>query len=242
MTQTFDNNQYKQFSDPKFIKDTVRDLMELPTDSFKGQCRTPSNNRADIDYIIDKITEVFNISAANCHKMTFGEFITVVEALRSQPQKNCFESNVITDDEMGFYTALVRKLLSTNRSLPEIKLFNAINADTYLKILNSICCADPTFQSLKDSDTIDWIRTMVHQEMPNRSDITLGEVFDFLDREGWEPWYPWTLPVEEYGLNISDAYDKRWWLIKMASDIILSRPYDKAEIIKKYGGDYVQKK
>ena len=142
-----------------------------------------------------------------------------------------------SEDEIRCYSAYVRKMLVLNRQLPEVQIYNAINVKEYLGYLNTLCMGSNTRYPANDRFLLSKLQIQLEKVLKQDPNMSLGSAFDILDRKVCAFWIPWCIFIDNYAEQIRDAYDMRWWLIASASDIILSYPYNAADIIERYKGD-----
>lgn len=223
-----------QFSDLHFIKQAVRDLMELPLEKLTSYS-TPAGEKGVIDVIAEQIEKYFHIRASDCMKMTFGELVAIMVELDTYAQIINFDTD--SDDEIRCYSAYVRKMLVLNRQLPEVQIYNAISFKDYLDYLDTLCIGSNTRHPANDKQLVLKLQMRLENAMQQDPTMSLGSAFDILDRKACAFWIPWCIFIDDYVEQIRDAYDMRWWLISSASDIILSYPYNAKDIIKHYNGD-----
>lgn len=225
----------KQFSDVHFIKDAVRDLMELPLEKLTAYDIPKTGSRKSIEVLAEVINQAFGISVQDCLKMTFGEFVTITDALDQYSQR--FSPDTDEEDKVRFHSAYIRKMLILNRQLPEIRIYNAINVKEYLELLNTLCLCSNTGRPARDKRLVVKIQVQLAKKLQQMPDMNLGQALDILDRKACAFWIPWCRLLDDYAEQIRDAYDMRWWLIGSASNIILSQPYKATDIIERYKGD-----
>lgn len=223
-----------QFSDLHFIKQAVRDLMELPLEKLTSYS-TPAGEKRVIDVIAEQIEKYFHIRASDCMKMTFGELVAIMDELDTYAQIINFDTD--SDDEIRCYSAYVRKMLVLNRQLPEVQIYNAISFKDYLDYLDTLCIGSNTRHPANDKQLVLKLQMRLENAMQQDPTMSLGSAFDILDRKACAFWIPWCIFIDDYVEQIRDAYDMRWWLISSASDIILSYPYNAKDIIEHYNGD-----
>lgn len=223
-----------QFSDLHFIKQAVRDLMELPLEKLTSYS-TPAGEKGVIDVIAEQIEKYFHIRASDCMKMTFGELVAIMDELDTYAQIINFDTD--SDDEIRCYSAYVRKMLVLNRQLPEVQIYNAISFKDYLDYLDTLCIGSNTRHPANDKQLVLKLQMRLENAMQQDPTMSLGSAFDILDRKACAFWIPWCIFIDDYVEQIRDAYDMRWWLISSASDIILSYPYNAKDIIEHYNGD-----
>lgn len=223
-----------QFSDLHFIKQAVRDLMELPLEKLTSYS-TPAGEKGVIDVIAEQIEKYFYIRASDCMKMTFGELVAIMDELDTYAQIINFDTD--SDDEIRCYSAYVRKMLVLNRQLPEVQIYNAISFKDYLDYLDTLCIGSNTIHPANDKQLVLKLQMRLENAMQQDPTMSLGSAFDILDRKACAFWIPWCIFIDDYVEQIRDAYDMRWWLISSASDIILSYPYNAKDIIEHYNGD-----
>ncbi len=223
-----------QFSDLHFIKQAVRDLMELPLKKLTSYS-TPAGEKGVIDVIAEQIEKYFHIRASDCMKMTFGELVAIMDELDTYAQIINFDTD--SDDEIRCYSAYVRKMLVLNRQLPEVQIYNAISFKDYLDYLDTLCIGSNTRHPANDKQLVLKLQMRLENAMQQDPTMSLGSAFDILDRKACAFWIPWCIFIDDYVEQIRDAYDMRWWLISSASDIILSYPYNAKDIIEHYNGD-----
>lgn len=223
-----------QFSDLHFIKQAVRDLMELPLEKLTSYS-TPAGEKGVIDVIAEQIEKYFHIRASDCMKMTFGEIVAIMDELDTYAQIINFDTD--SDDEIRCYSAYVRKMLVLNRQLPEVQIYNAISFKDYLDYLDTLCIGSNTRHPANDKQLVLKLQMRLENAMQQDPTMSLGSAFDILDRKACAFWIPWCIFIDDYVEQIRDAYDMRWWLIASASDIILSYPYNAKDIIEHYNGD-----
>lgn len=222
-----------QFSDLHFIKQAVRDLMNLPIEKLTSYS-TQADEKRGIDIIAEQIEKYFHISASDCMKMTFGELVALMDELDTYAQ--IISADADSEDEIRCYSAYVRKMLVLNRHLPEVQIYNAINVKEYLGYLNTLCIGSNTRYPANDKRLVVKLQMKLAKAIQKDPTISLGSAFDILDRKACAFWIPWCIFIDDYVEQIRDAYDMRWWLISSASDIILSYPYTAADIIERYNG------
>ena len=222
-----------QFSDLHFIKQAVRDLMNLPIEKLTSYS-TQADEKRGIDIIAEQIEKYFHISASDCMKMTFGELVALMDELDTYAQ--IISADADSEDEIRCYSAYVRKMLVLNRQLPEVQIYNAINVKEYLGYLNTLCIGSNTRYPANDKRLVVKLQMKLAKAIQKDPTISLGSAFDILDRKACAFWIPWCIFIDDYVEPIRDAYDMRWWLISSASDIILSYPYTAADIIERYNG------
>jgi hypothetical protein len=222
-----------QFSDLHFIKQAVRDLMELPLEKLTSYS-TPAGEKRVIDVIAEQIEKYSHIRASDCMKMTFGELVAIMDELDTYAQ--IINVDTDSDDEIRCYSAYVRKMLVLNRQLPEVQIYNAISFKDYLNYLDTLCIGSNTRYPANDKQLVLKLQMRLENAMQQDPTISLGSAFDILDRKACAFWIPWCIFIDDYVEQIRDAYDMRWWLIASASDIILSYPYNAADIIERYNG------
>lgn len=223
-----------QFSDLHFIKQAVRDLMELPLEKLTSYS-TPAGEKGVIDVIAEQIEKYFHIRASDCMKMTFGELVAIMDELDTYAQ--IINVDTDSDDEIRCYSAYVRKMLVLNRQLPEVQIYNAISFKDYLDYLDTLCIGSNTRHPANDKQLVMKLQMRLENAMQQDPTMSLGSAFDILDRKACAFWIPWCIFIDDYVEQIRDAYDMRWWLISSASDIILSYPYNAKDIIEHYNGD-----
>lgn len=223
-----------QFSDLHFIKQAVRDLMELPLEKLTSY-NTPAGEKGVIDVIAEQIEKYFHIRASDCMKMTFGELVAIMDELDTYAQ--IINVDTDSDDEIRCYSAYVRKMLVLNRQLPEVQIYNAISFKDYLDYLDTLCIGSNTRHPANDKQLVLKLQMRLENAMQQDPTMSLGSAFDILDRKACVFWIPWCIFIDDYVEQIRDAYDMRWWLISSASDIILSYPYNAKDIIEHYNGD-----
>ena len=223
-----------QFSDLHFIKQAVRDLMELPLKKLTSYS-TPAGEKGVIDVIAEQIEKYFHIRASDCMKMTFGELVALMVELDTYAQ--IINVDTDSDDEIRCYSAYVRKMLVLNRQLPEVQIYNAISFKDYLDYLDTLCIGSNTRHHANDKQLVLKLQMRLENAMQQDPTMSLGCAFDILDRKACAFWIPWCIFIDDYIEQIRDAYDMRWWLISSASDIILSYPYNAKDIIEHYNGD-----
>ncbi|WP_294101308.1 hypothetical protein [uncultured Ruminococcus sp.] len=223
-----------QFSDLHFIKQAVRDLMELPLEKLTSY-NTPAGEKGVIDVIAEQIEKYFHIRASDCMKMTFGELVALMVELDTYAQ--IINVDTDSDDEIRCYSAYVRKMLVLNRQLPEVQIYNAISFKDYLDYLDTLCIGSNTRHPANDKQLVFKLQMRLENAMQQDPTMSLGSAFDILDRKACAFWIPWCIFIDDYVEQIRDAYDMRWWLISSASDIILSYPYNAKDIIEHYNGD-----
>lgn len=223
-----------QFSDLHFIKQAVRDLMELPLEKLTSYS-TPAGEKRVIDVIAEQIEKYFHIRASDCMKMTFGELVALMVELDTYAQIINVDTDI--DDEIRCYSAYVRKMLVLNRQLPEVQIYNAISFKDYLDYLDTLCIGSNTRHPANDKQLVLKLQMRLENAMQQDPTMSLGSAFDILDRKACAFWIPWCIFIDDYVEQIRDAYDMRWWLISSASDIILSYPYNAKDIIEHYNGD-----
>lgn len=223
-----------QFSDLHFIKQAVRDLMELPLEKLTSYS-TPAGEKGVIDVIAEQIEKYFHIRASDCMKMTFGELVALMVELDTYAQ--IINVDTDSDDEIRCYSAYVRKMLVLNRQLPEVQIYNAISFKDYLDYLDTLCIGSNTRHPANDKQLVFKLQMRLENAMQQDPTMSLGSAFDILDRKACAFWIPWCIFIDDYVEQIRDAYDMRWWLISSASDIILSYPYNAKDIIEHYNGD-----
>lgn len=223
-----------QFSDLHFIKQAVRDLMELPLEKLTSYS-TPAGEKGVIDVIAEQIEKYFHIRASDCMKMTFGELVAIMDELDTYAQ--IINVDTDSDDEIRCYSAYVRKMLVLNRQLPEVQIYNAISFKDYLDYLDTLCIGSNTRHPANDKQLVLKLQMRLENAMQQDPTMSLGSAFDILDRKACAFWIPWCIFIDDYVEQIRDAYDMRWWLISSASDIILSYPYNAKDIIEHYNGD-----
>lgn len=223
-----------QFSDLHFIKQAVRDLMELPLEKLTSY-NTPAGENRVIDVIAEQIEKYFHIRASDCMKMTFGELVAIMDELDTYAQIINFDTD--SDDEIRCYSAYARKMLVLNRQLPEVQIYNAISFKDYLDYLDTLCIGSNTRHPANDKQLVLKLQMRLENAMQQDPTMSLGSAFDILDRKACAFWIPWCIFIDDYVEQIRDAYDMRWWLISSASDIILSYPYNAKDIIEHYNGD-----
>ncbi|MGN0623003.1 MAG: hypothetical protein ACI4JA_03520 [Oscillospiraceae bacterium] len=224
-----------QFSDHGFIKETVRELMQLPAEKFIDRTRNKTDNKTDFEYIAEKINNSFRIDLESCMKMNLGEFTTMINALKKYSEM--FYTAEKSDDEGRYYTRLMRKMFMANRQLPEIQLYNAIDINAYFKHLDLICMSSNTGQAKYNRKVIGKIHSIISKKMQDKTDITLGETLEFFDKKSFLFWMPWCENINDFARFIRETYDIIWWLIKDASDILLPQTYVARDIVNKYNGD-----
>lgn len=222
-----------QFFDLHFIKQAVRDLMNLPIEKLTSYS-TQADEKRGIDIIAEQIEKYFHISASDCMKMTFGELVALMDELDTYAQ--IISADADSEDEIRCYSAYVRKMLVLNRQLPEVQIYNAINVKEYLGYLNTLCIGSNTRYPANDKRLVVKLQMKLAKAIQKDPTISLGSAFDILDRKACAFWIPWCIFIDDYVEQIRDAYDMRWWLISSASDIILSYPYTAADIIERYNG------
>lgn len=223
-----------QFSDLHFIKQAVRELMKLPIEKLTSYS-TPAGEKRGIDIITEQIEKYFHISASDCMKMTFGELVALMDELDTYAQ--IISADADSEDEIRCYSAYVRKMLVLNRQLPEVQIYNAINVKEYLGYLNTLCMGSNTRYPANDRFLLSKLQIQLEKVLKQGPNMSLGSAFDILDRKACAFWIPWCNFIDNYTEQIRYAYDMRWWLISSASDIILSYPYNAADIIERYKGD-----
>lgn len=223
-----------QFSDLHFIKQAVRELMALPLEKLTSYS-TPAGEKRGIDIIAEQIEKYFHISASDCMKMTFGELVALMDELDTYAQITSADND--SEDEIRCYSAYVRKMLVLNRQLPEVQIYNAISFKDYLDYLDTLCIGSNTRHPANDKQLVLKLQMRLENAMQQDPAMSLGSAFDILDRKACAFWIPWCIFIDDYVEQIRDAYDMRWWLIASASDIILSYPYEAADIIERYNGD-----
>lgn len=223
-----------QFSDLHFIKQAVRELMKLPIEKLTSYS-TPAGEKRGIDIIAEQIEKYFHISASDCMKMTLGELVALMDELDTYAQ--IINVDTDSDDEIRCYSAYVRKMLVLNRQLPEMQIYNAINVKEYLGYLNTLCMGSNTRYPANDRFLLSKLQIQLEKVLKQDPNMSLGSAFDILDRKACAFWIPWCNFIDNYTEQIRYAYDMRWWLIASASDIILSYPYNAADIIERYKGD-----
>lgn len=223
-----------QFSDLHFIKQAVRDLMELPLEKLTSYS-TPAGEKEVIGVIAEQIEKYFHIRASDCMKMTFGELVAIMDELDTYAQ--IINVDTDSDDEIRCYSAYVRKMLVLNRQLPEVQIYNAISFKDYLDYLDTLCIGSNTRHPANDKQLVLKLQMRLENAMQQDPTMSLGSAFDILDRKACAFWIPWCIFIDDYVEQIRDAYDMRWWLIASASDIILSYPYNAKDIIEHYNGD-----
>lgn len=223
-----------QFSDLHFIKQAVRELMKLPIEKLTSYS-TPAGEKRGIDIIAEQIEKYFHISASDCMKMTLGELVALMDELDTYAQ--IINVDTDSDDEIRCYSAYVRKMLVLNRQLPEVQIYNAINVKEYLGYLNTLCMGSNTRYPANDRFLLSKLQIQLEKVLKQDPNMSLGSAFDILDRKACAFWIPWCNFIDNYTEQIRYAYDMRWWLIASASDIILSYPYNAADIIERYKGD-----
>ncbi len=223
-----------QFSDLHFIKQAVRDLMELPLEKLTSY-NTPAGEKGVIGVIAEQIEKYFHIRASDCMKMTFGELVAIMDELDTYAQ--IINVDTDSDDEIRCYSAYVRKMLVLNRQLPEVQIYNAISFKDYLDYLDTLCIGSNTRHPANDKQLVLKLQMRLENAMQQDPTMSLGSAFDILDRKACAFWIPWCIFIDDYVEQIRDAYDMRWWLISSASDIILSYPYNAKDIIEHYNGD-----
>lgn len=223
-----------QFSELHFIKQAVRDLMALPLEKLTSYS-TPAGEKRGIDIIAEQIEKYFHISASDCMKMTFGELVALMDELDTYAQ--IISTDADSEDEIRCYSAYVRKMLVLNRQIPEVQIYNAINVKEYLGYLNTLCMGSNTRYPANDRFLLSKLQIQLEKVLKQDPNMSLGSAFDILDRKVCAFWIPWCIFIDNYAEQIRDAYDMRWWLIASASDIILSYPYNAADIIERYKGD-----
>ena len=223
-----------QFSDLHFIKQAVRDLMELPLEKLTSYS-TPAGEKRVIDVIAEQIEKYFHIRASDCMKMTFGELVAIMDELDTYAQ--IINVDTDSDDEIRCYSAYVRKMLVLNRQLPEVQIYNAISFKDYLNYLDTLCIGSNTRSPANDKQLVLKLQMRLENAMQQDPTMSLGSAFGILDRKACAFWIPWCIFIDDYVEQIRDAYDMRWWLIASASDIILSYPYNAEDIIAHYNGD-----
>ncbi|WP_287606236.1 hypothetical protein [Ruminococcus sp.] len=223
-----------QFSDLHFIKQAVRDLMELPLEKLTSYS-TPAGEKRVIDVIAEQIEKYFHIRASDCMKMTFGELVAIMDELDTYAQ--IINVDTDSDDEIRCYSAYVRKMLVLNRQLPEVQIYNAISFKDYLNYLDTLCIGSNTRYPANDKQLVLKLQMRLENAMQQDPTMSLGSAFGILDRKACAFWIPWCIFIDDYVEQIRDAYDMRWWLIASASDIILSYPYNAEDIIAHYNGD-----
>lgn len=223
-----------QFSELHFIKQAVRDLMALPLEKLTSYS-TPAGEKRGIDIIAEQIEKYFHISASDCMKMTFGELVALMDELDTYAQ--IISTDADSEDEIRCYSAYVRKMLVLNRQIPEVQIYNAINVIEYLGYLNTLCMGSNTRYPANDRFLLSKLQIQLEKVLKQDPNMSLGSAFDILDRKVCAFWIPWCIFIDNYAEQIRDAYDMRWWLIASASDIILSYPYNAADIIERYKGD-----
>lgn len=128
-------------------------------------------------------------------------------------------------------------MLVLNRQLPEVQIYNAISFKDYLDYLDTLCIGSNTRHPANDKQLVLKLQIRLENAMQQDPTMSLGSAFDILDRKACAFWIPWCNFIDNYTEQIRDAYDMRWWLIASASDIILSYPYEAADIIERYNGD-----
>lgn len=224
-----------QFSDYKYIRETVDELMQLPAEKFMDMNKNKVDNRTDFEFIAEKIKTAFHIDFESCLKMNFGEFTTIVNALKKYSKM--FYTDYKVDDENRYYTSLVRKMLIANRHQPEIQLFNAIDINAFFKHLDFICLCTNTQKAQYNRKVIGKIHAIIKKNMSDKTEITLGEVLNFFEKKSFCSWMPWNYDIDDFAHFIRETYDMMWWLIKDASDIIFPQVYVAEDIINKYHGD-----
>lgn len=218
-----------QFSDLHFIKQAVRDLMELPLAKLASYSTT-ADDKKGIDIIAERIEEFFHINIRDCKDMAFGEFVALMDELDTYAQITSADND--SEDEIRCYSAYVRKMLVLNRQLPEVQIYNAISFKDYLDYLNTLCIGSNTRYPANDKQLVLKLQMRLENAMLQDPTMSLGSAFDILDRKACAFWIPWCNFIDNYAEQIRDAYDMRWWLIASASDIILSYPYNAEDIIK----------
>lgn len=223
-----------QFSDLHFIKQAVGDLMALPLEKLTSYS-TPAGKKKGIDIIAEQIEKYFHISASDCMKMAFGELAALMDELDTYAQ--IISADTDSEDEIRCYSAYVRKMLVLNRQLPEVQIYNAINVKEYLGYLNTLCMGSNTRYPANDRFLLSKLQIQLEKVLKQDPNMSLGSAFDILDRKACAFWIPWCNFIDNYTEQIRYAYDMRWWLIASASDIILSYPYNAADIIERYKGD-----
>lgn len=223
-----------QFSDLHFIKQAVRDLMKLPLVKLASYS-TQTGEKKGIDIIAEQIEKYFHINIRDCKDMTLGELVALMDELDTYAQ--IISADTDTEDEIRCYSAYVRKMLVLNRQLPEVQIYNAINVKEYLGYLNTLCMGSNTRYPANDRFLLSKLQIQLEKVLKQDPNMSLGSAFDILDRKACAFWIPWCIFIDDYVEQIRDAYDMRWWLISSASDIILSYPYNAADIIERYKGD-----
>ena len=208
--------------------------MALPLEKLTSYS-TPAGEKRGIDIIAEQIEKYFHISASDCMKMTFGELVALMDELDTYAQ--IISTDADSEDEIRCYSAYVRKMLVLNRQLPEVQIYNAINVKEYLGYLNTLCMGSNTRYLANDRFLLSKLQIQLEKVLKQDPNMSLGSAFDILDRKVCAFWIPWCIFIDNYAEQIRDAYDMRWWLIASASDIILSYPYNAADIIERYKGD-----
>ena len=222
-----------QFSDLHFIKQAVRDIMELPLVKLASYSTTAGEKKG-IDIIAEQIEKYFHINIRDCKDMTLGELVALMDELDTYAQ--IISADTDSEDEIRCYSAYVRKMLVLNRQLPEVQIYNAINVKEYLDYLNTLCIGSNTRYPANDKRLVVKLQMKLAKAIQQDPTMSLGSAFDILDRKACAFWIPWCNFIDNYTEQIRDAYDMRWWLIFSASDIILSNPYNAADIIERYNG------
>lgn len=223
-----------QFSDLHFIKQAVRDLMELPLVKLTSYS-TQAGEKKGIDIIAEQIEKYFHINIRDCKDMTLGELVALMDELDTYAQIISADND--SEDEIRCYSAYVRKILVLNRQLPEVQIYNAIKVKEYLGYLNTLCIGSNTRYPANDKRLVVKLQMKLAKALQQDPNMSLGSAFDILDRKACAFWIPWCNFLDNYAEQIRYAYDMRWWLIASASDIILSYPYKAADIIERYNGD-----
>ena len=169
-----------QFSDLHFIKQAVRDLMELPLEKLTSYS-TPAGERRVIDVIAEQIEKYSHIRASDCMKMTFGELVAIMDEL--DPYAQIINVDTDSDDEIRCYSAYVRKMLVLNRQLPEVQIYNAISFKDYLNYLDTLCIGSNTRYPANDKQLVLKLQMRLENAMQQDPTISLGSAFDILDRK-----------------------------------------------------------
>lgn len=196
-----------QFSDLHFIKQAVRDLMELPLEKLTSYS-TPAGEKRVIDVIAEQIEKYFHIRASDCMKMTFGELVAIMDELDTYAQ--IINVDTDSDDEIRCYSAYVRKMLVLNRQLPEVQIYNAISFKDYLNYLDTLCIGSNTRYPANDKQLVLKLQMRLENAMQQDPTMSLGSAFDILDRKACAFWIPWCNFLDNYAEQIRDAYDMRW--------------------------------
>lgn len=183
-----------QFSDLHFIKQAVRDLMNLPIEKLTSYS-TQADEKRGIDIIAEQIEKYFHISASDCMKMTFGELVALMDELDTYAQ--IISADADSEDEIRCYSAYVRKMLVLNRQLPEVQIYNAINVKEYLGYLNTLCIGSNTRYPANDKRLVVKLQMKLAKAIQKDPTISLGSAFDILDRKACAFWIPWCIFIDD---------------------------------------------